>query len=269
MSASGAVPISDGKLALSALLILINVGLSSLLRLGLGRPLLMAATRMVVQLLLVGSVLEWLFRRNDPLLLLLIALAMALIAGQAAVSGTRGRFPGIHGAGFLSVMGATSVVTGVALAGIIQPTPLLAPQYTIPLLGMVLGNTLNGVSLALDRLMGGMLSSREQLETLLCLGATRWEACREVVVDAIRVGMIPTINSMTVMGVVSLPGMMTGQILEGAAPAAAVRYQIVIMFVIGAGTALAVCSVVLTSYGRLTTADHQLRLDRIRWRDSR
>jgi len=84
-----------------------------------------------------------------------------------------------------------------------------------------------------------------------------------VVRDAIRVAMIPTINSMMVMGLVSLPGMMTGQILQGAAPAAAVRYQIVILFMIASATALGVFGVVGLAYRRLTSADHQLRLDRL------
>jgi putative ABC transport system permease protein len=106
-------------------------------------------------------------------------------------------------------------------------------------------------------------SERDWVETALALGATRWEACQEVVRDAIRVAMIPTINSMMVMGLVSLPGMMTGQILEGAAPAAAVRYQIVILFMVASATALGVFGVVGLAYRRLTSSDHQLRLDRL------
>lgn len=263
MSAPGALPISDGRLALSALLILVNVLLSGLLRLGLGRSLLLAAMRMVVQLLLVGTVLEWLFRQHDPLRILLLGLVMASIAGVSAVQRTRARFAGIYANSLLSVLASSALVTGLAVGGIIRPQPWFAPQYLIPLLGMVLGNTLNGLSLGLDRFMEGLRSGRDQVETDLALGATRWEACRAVVRDAIRVAMIPTINSMMVMGLVSLPGMMTGQILQGAAPAAAVRYQIVILFMIASATALGVFAVVGLAYGRLTSADHQLRLDRL------
>jgi putative ABC transport system permease protein len=263
-AAGGALPISNGHLALSALLIVVNVVLSWLLRLELGRPLLLAATRMVVQLLLIGAVLDWLFRQEDPLAIALLALAMAGIAGAAAVNRTRQRFAGIYANSLLSVLASSALVTGVALTGIIRPEPWYAARYVIPLLGMVLGNTLNGISLSLDRLMEGFRSGREEVETRLCLGASRWEACREVVREAVRIGMIPTINSMMVMGLVSLPGMMTGQILQGAAPAAAVRYQIVILFMIAAGTALGVVGVVLLGYLRLTSREHQLRLDRLR-----
>ncbi|QNI79801.1 putative ABC transporter/ membrane component [Synechococcus sp. RS9909] len=109
---------------------------------------------------------------------------------------------------------------------------------------MVLGNTLNAISLGLDTLMERMLSQRAILECALSLGASRWEACRAQVREAIRVAMIPTINSMMVMGLVSLPGMMTGQILEGAMPSAAVRHQIVILFMIASATALGVTAIV-------------------------
>jgi putative ABC transport system permease protein len=263
MSAPGALPISDGRLALSALLILVNVVLSALLGLGLGRSLLVASGRMVVQLLLVGSVLEWLFRQDNPLTILLLGLVMASIAGVSAVQRTRGRFAGIYANSLLSVLASSALVTGLAVGGIIRPQPWFAPQYVIPLLGMVLGNTLNGISLGLDRLMEGLTSRREQVEARLCLGASRWEACLDVVREAIRVGMIPTINSMMVMGLVSLPGMMTGQILQGATPAGAVRYQIVILFMIAAATALGVVGVVLLGYLRLTSREHQLSLDRL------
>lgn len=262
-SDAGALAISDGRLALSTLLILVNVGLSLALRLGLARSLLVASGRMVVQLLLVGSVLEWLFRQDNAPLIVLLGAAMAMIAGISAVQRTRRRFVGIYLNSLLSVLAASALVTGLAVAGLIQPQPWYSPQYLIPLLGMVLGNTLNGISLGLDRFMEALGSGRDQVETALALGATRWEACQEVVRDAIRVAMIPTINSMMVMGLVSLPGMMTGQILQGAAPAAAVRYQIVILFMVASATALGVFGVVALAYGRLTSPEHQLRLDRL------
>jgi putative ABC transport system permease protein len=261
---SGALAISNGRLALAALLLLVNVSLSLALQLGLERSLLLAAVRMTVQLLLVGSVLEWLFRQQQPLPILLLALGMAAIAGHAAVQRTRHRFSGIHLNSLLAVLVSSTLVSGVAIGAIIRPEPWYRPQYLIPLLGMVLGNTLNGLSLGLDRLMEGLITERAQVEARLALGADRWEACREVVREAIRVAMIPTINSMMVMGLVSLPGMMTGQILEGADPSAAVRYQIVIVFMIAAATALGVFAVVLLAFLRLTSADHQLRLERLR-----
>ena len=131
---------------------------------------------------------------------------------------TRRRFAGIYWNSLLSTLGAAFVVTGAALAGIINVHPWFAPQYAIPMLGMVLGNLLTGVSLALDRFMQGVARESGVIEGDLALGATRWEAARPLIGEAPRTGMIPTINAMMVMGVVSLPGMMTGQMLAGAAP---------------------------------------------------
>ncbi|MFQ4140150.1 ABC transporter permease [Nodosilinea sp. PGN35] len=255
------IAIGTGQLALAALLILVNVALSVALRLGLARSLLIASLRMVVQLLLIGFVLEWLFTQDNPLVIVGISLVMAAIAGMASVNRTQRRFAGIYWNSLLSVLVASALVTGFAMVSIIGVRPWYDPQYLIPLLGMVLGNTLNGISLGLDRFMEDLVAQRDQVETLLALGASRWEAAHKTVRDAIRVGMIPTINSMMVMGVVSLPGMMTGQILAGADPIDAVRYQIVIIFMIAAAAALGIFGVVLLAYRRLLSPDHQLRLD--------
>jgi len=251
------------QVALAAGLILVNVVLSWALRLGLGRSLLVASVRMSAQLLLIGLVLGWVFSLNEPLPILGIALIMATLASVAAVNRTKRRFAGIYWDAFVSVVGAAFLVTGLAVVGILRVEPWHEAQYAIPLLGMVLGNVLNGISLALDRFTEGIASRRAQVEALLALGATRWEAAHDLVRDALRVGMIPTINSMLVMGVVSLPGMMTGQILAGAAPADAVRYQIVIMFMIAAATALGGAGVTLLAFRRLFDARHRLRVDRL------
>src|SRR5699024_5738542 len=108
---------------------------------------------------------------------------------------------------------------------------------------------------------------RGRIEGDLALGATRWEAAHALINDSVRTGMIPTINSMMVMGIVSLPGMMTGQLLAGAAPTSAIRYQIVIMFMIAAATALATLGVVLLAFRVLFSARHQLRGDRLHTAD--
>jgi putative ABC transport system permease protein len=128
---------------------------------------------------------------------------------------------------------------------------------------MVLGNTLTGISLGLDRFMESLVNQRQKIETLLALGATRWEATHEEVKAAIKTGMIPMINSMMVMGIVSLPGMMTGQILAGANPLDAVRYQIIIIFAIASATALGTLGVVLLAWQALLNSSHQLCLDRL------
>jgi putative ABC transport system permease protein len=249
------------QIGLASTLILVNLAISTWLRLGLTKNLFIASVRMVAQLLLVGFILEYIFALNAPLPVVGIGLVMASFAGIAAVRRTRRRFPGVYWNSLLSVLAASFVVTGAALAGIIDVHPWFRAQYAIPLLGMVLGNILNGISLALDRFMDGVAREGGQIEGLLALGATRWEAAHPLVNDSLRIGMIPTINSMMVMGIVSLPGMMTGQLLAGVSPTAAVRYQVVIMFMIAAATALGTLGVILLAFRVLFNAQHQLCSD--------
>ncbi|TAM12981.1 MAG: iron export ABC transporter permease subunit FetB [Nevskiaceae bacterium] len=258
-----ALAISNWQLGFAALLILVNLLLSAWLRLGLTRSLLVASLRMVVQLLLIGFILEAIFALNHPLPVVGIGLVMVTLAGISAVNRTQRRFPGIYVDSVLCVFGASFVVTGAALLGIINVDPWYRAQYAIPLLGMVLGNILNGVSLALNRFTEGAARERKLIESSLALGATRWEAAHPLITASLHTGMIPTINSMMVMGIVSLPGMMTGQLLAGAAPESAVRYQIVIMFMIAAATALGAFGVVMFAFRVLFTREHQLRADRL------
>jgi putative ABC transport system permease protein len=253
------VELSYVQVGLATLLILINGALSVLLQLGLGRRLLLAAVCTVVQLLLIGFVLEWVFRIERWYVVLLAMLAMTFAAGMAATQRTHVRYPGIWIRSLVSVWASSWLIAALALTLIVRVRPWYAPQYAIPLLGMILGNTLNGVSLGLDRLGGELSGRRHQVEALLALGATRWEAARPLIQQAVRTGLIPTINAMMVVGIVSLPGMMTGQILAGASPVEAVKYQIVIMFLLASATALGTVSVVLLSYRRLFTEDHQFR----------
>jgi putative ABC transport system permease protein len=245
------------QVGLAALLILINGAISVTLGLGLGRRLLVAAACTVGQLLLIGLILEWVFRLDRWYVVLALMLAMTLIAGVAAVHRVHYRYPGIRLASIASVGSSSWAMAALALFVLVRVRPWYTPQYAVPLLGMILGNTLNGISLGLDRLGGELVATRAQVEAVLALGGTRWEAARRPIQQAVRTGLIPIINSMTVVGVVSLPGMMTGQLLAGVSPLQAVKYQIVIMFLIASGTALGAVSVVLLSYRRLFNEHHQ------------
>ena len=128
---------------------------------------------------------------------------------------------------------------------------------------MVLGNTLNGISLGLERFLDSLSVRRKEVEMLLSLGATSWEAANELIRDALRTSMIPTLNSMLVMGVVSLPGMMTGQILAGISPGEAVRYQIIVVFILAAAAALGSILIVILTFRALFNSRHQLLLKRL------
>jgi putative ABC transport system permease protein len=251
------IELSYFQVALAALLILINGAISVLLKLELERRLLVAAVCTIVQLLLIGLVLEWVFQVDRWYVVLAMMTIMTVIAGVAGIQRTKVRYPGIRARSIAATWASSWFVTALALGAIVQVRPWYTPQYAIPLLGMILGNTLNGVSLGLDRLGGELSGKRDQVEALLALGATRWEAASGPIRQAVKTGLIPTINAMMVVGIVSLPGMMTGQLLAGTSPVEAVKYQVVIMFLIASGTALGTVSVVLLSYRRLFNEDHQ------------
>ncbi len=250
-------------LAAAALLLLAGT-VSLVLRLGLEKRLAVAALRTVVQLLAVGYVLRFVFTGEKALVVAAMAAIMVTAAGHAAVQRSSRSFAGVHGVAFLALVlsgGATIwLVTGVVLGA----EPWWTPRLMIPLLGMILGNSLTGISLTLDTLLERLDERRAAVEADLACGATRREAAREPLREAVRKGMIPIINSMTVAGLVSLPGMMTGQILAGAEPMQAVRYQIVVMFMISASTAMGGILVAVMVYRRLFNERHQLRRGVIR-----
>jgi putative ABC transport system permease protein len=253
-------------LAAASTLVLIDAGLSIIFRLRLHRSLLIAAIRMAVQLTLVGLVLATLFSVVSPLWTGLAALGMVLFAGHEAAQRQERPLAGwwSYAMGTGSMMMASSLVTVFALLTAVRPNPWYDPRYAIPLLGMILGNCMTGVALGLDTLTTSLVSRRAGVEAQLMLGATRQEALGPVTREALRSALMPTINSMSATGVVSLPGMMTGQILGGVPPAEAVKYQILVMFLIAGGTGLGAVTAVLGGVYRLTDARHRLRLDRLR-----
>lgn len=263
MTDARALPLGPVELSLAAALVLVAGAVSLALRLGLERRLGIAAVRTVAQLLLVGYVLEWVFRIERAWVLAIVLLVMTGAAGRAAIGRSSRTFAGAALGSFVTLvvtgLATTFVVTGV----IVGVRPFWRAQYAIPLLGMVLGNSLTGISLALDALLTDLDEHRDRVEMELAHGATRWEAARAPLADAARRGMIPMLNAMTVVGIVSLPGMMTGQILEGASPLEAVKYQIVVMFMLAASTALGVTGVTLLVLWRTFDDRHQLRVERI------
>ena len=259
------IELSYWDIALAACLLIFNAGLSFAFQLGLGKRLLIAGLRMAIQLTLVGLVLKALFALVSPLLTGLAVLVMVLFAGREAIARQDRTFEGFwsYGIGTGSMMAAGLIVTVFGLTTQIAADPWYDPRYALP----ILGNTMNGVSLGLDRLMSGATQQRAAIEAQLMLGADIKQAMRGVVGDAIRAGMIPIINSMSAAGLVSLPGMMTGQILAGVAPVEAVKYQILIIFLIAGGTGLGTFVAVIAASRRLTDERQRLRLDRLAFKN--
>jgi putative ABC transport system permease protein len=260
------IQLGPWQLGTAAALVVILSALTWYMRLALSGRILIAAVRTVVQLLLLGLVLEYLFATSHPALIGVVALIMLLVAGREVMARQQRPFQGWWGYG----LGATSMFVSsftimlFALNFIISPTPWYQPQYSIPLLGMMLGNTMSGVALTLDHLTQNAWRSRAVIEARLMLGEDWRSAMSELIRDSVRTGLIPIINAMAAAGIISIPGMMTGQVLAGNSPMTAASYQMLIMFMITAGTGFAAVLASWLGARGLFDERQRLRLERLR-----
>jgi putative ABC transport system permease protein len=258
--------LSPQDLAISASLIVLDGAISVALRLGLHRQIGVAAVRMVIQLVAIGYVLRLIFALNNPAATMMIVLVMVLVAGREVAARPERRFKGYatYAIGAGSVALATVLTAILALTTAIRPQPWYDPHYAVPLAGIILGNVLNAASIALDSVLGGVSRERAAVEARLALGHTYWAAMAPFIRTAIRRGLLPIINQMSAAGIVTLPGIMTGQILAGLDPLEAVKYQILLMFLLSGGSGLAAVAVAYLSVAHLTDDRDRLRLDRLR-----
>jgi putative ABC transport system permease protein len=254
--------ISWQQLMAAAALILVAFALSQWQRLGLGRNLVVGAIRATVQLVAVGYVLVWLFEADRWYLVLAVLAVMVVVAAFTAArrqsKSARERHAMLPIAGLAILAGAALTLLYVTTV-IVHVTPWYNPRYLIPLFGMIVANSMNAAALALERLKSEMEARRAEVEAYLALGATPGQACAEAARRATVAAMIPAVNALAVVGVVSLPGMMTGQILAGADPALAVRYQLVVMFMLTTATAITAAITVQAYRRTFFTSAAQLR----------
>lgn len=217
-------------------LMAIAISLSLWQRLGLAGNLAVATVRTLIQLTVVGYILAVVFAVRNLWLVLFVLLVMLTIAAIIARNRIDPKLPWL----LPLVWGAILVSTAVTMLYtnwlIVQPQPWYEPQYVIPLTGIVLGNAMTAAAIAGERLVSTLRSSRLEIETHLSLGAMPSQAVAQYRKEAIRAGLIPTINSMMAVGIVKLPGIITGQILSGIDPLEAAAYQILIMFMLAFAT---------------------------------
>lgn len=248
------------NLAMAVPLVMVAMALSWWQKLGLGKSLLIGALRATVQLLLIGQVLVWLFTSDRWYLVLGVLLVMVLAATFAATGrldhgGSRSSLRWICGGAILLGSALTMAYVDVMVVDI---SPWYDPRYLIPIFGMIVGNAMNGAALAAERVHSEFLARRAEIEAGLALGASPAQASVVVVRQAISAAMIPAVNALAVVGIVSLPGMMTGQILAGADPTQAVNYQLVVMFMLTAATAITAVLTTLWYRNRFFTRAEQL-----------
>jgi putative ABC transport system permease protein len=249
------VSITLGEVAASLALVAVAVAVSFWRRAELERDIGIAIVRSFLQLTAVGYVIQAIFNTDS------IWLVVALLAGMVAFGAwtARGRAKGVPAASGPILLGlavAAAVTLGLVLAlGVFKAEP----RYLVPVGGMVIGNSMTAVAVALNRLADEMREGGRQIEAMLALGATSFQAARASVARSLRSGMIPLVDSTKTTGVVFFPGTMVGMLVAGAAPVDAVRLQIVLLWVLLGAVALASLIAVTLGYRGFFTDAHQLR----------
>lgn len=243
-------------LTFTLLFVVLAMGISMWQKLGLEKDMVIATVRATVQLLIIGYILKAVFSLNNVIFTVLMLTLMIVVAAQNA--SRRGK--GLKGTFW-------RLFAGIAITEIVTQAILLSfhvipskPSYVIPISGMIIGNSMVASGLFLNRLKAETQSQRQQILVLLSLGASPKQASRAVLKRAIKSSMIPTIDSTKTMGLVQLPGMMTGQIIAGANPVQAVRYQLLIVFAIIASAAITSMVVGFLTYPLLFNKRWQLVL---------
>jgi putative ABC transport system permease protein len=222
----------------------------------LEKDLLVGTVRAFIQLTAVGYVLKFIFELAGWQYVTPMLAVMVLVAGQNAARRGEG-LPGAFRLATLAIAVAEAITLGMLVGlGIIPFTP----QYVIPISGMVIGNAMVASGLTLNRLRAEVAAQRLGILAALALGGTSRQAAEPALKAAVKAGMIPTVDSMKTVGLVQLPGMMTGQIIAGASPVEAVKYQILVQFMLSASVGITSMLVALLGYRLFFTSTHQLRL---------
>lgn len=256
---NGALDISYFGLALSLVFIAL-AGIASLMfQLRLGKELFWGTVRTISQLFLMGIVLRYIFAFDQWYLVVAVFALMIFFASHIAKGRVKPATTPIFLPVFLSMLLSYMLVTFFVVAVIVKVRPWYTATYFIPIGGMIIGNSISAVALSLERLFGELNKRRDEILLYFCLGATYQQASADMFRSAIRAGMIPSITSMMGVGIVWLPGMMTGQILAGADPLIAVKYQIMVMLMLVGSTATASVLVIWWVRKRCFTQDHRLR----------
>lgn len=235
------------SLSLTLIFVLIPLLLSKTLKLGLEKDTLIATIRSIIQLLAVGYILKFVFDAQSYIYIFLMVALMIIVATLNARKKGKG-IKGITWKIALTLIVVELVTQGVLLGFNIVPA---TAQYIIPISGMMIGNSMILSVLFLNRFTSEISSHQNEIELILSLGGTPKQAIRRQLMDAIKASMIPTIESQKTIGLVQLPGMMSGQIIGGADPIQAVQFQLLIIFALLTAATLSSIMIGFLSYPAL------------------
>ncbi|MCY7390756.1 MAG: iron export ABC transporter permease subunit FetB [Leptolyngbyaceae cyanobacterium CAN_BIN12] len=248
------------QLALALGMMAIAIALSAWQKLGLEWNLALATGRSVLQLVVLGYVVAIAFEVNNPWFGLCVVAVMFIVTAIVTRNRISQKIPK------LVPIVAASLLIGAALTLVytsllvIQPRSWLDPRYLIPLTGIILGNAMNGAAIAGERLVNALNSNPLEIETHLSLGATTEQAIASYRRDAIRAGLLPTLNTATIIGLSTVPTFMAAQLLGGIPPSAATTYQLVVLFIIILSTLITILLVTWGIYRQHFTQADQLSL---------
>lgn len=244
------------RLGLTAVLLVIVILLSYLKRIGIGKEAALASARGFLQLMVLALVFSYIFESPDWMLLIwLLFTAMTIMAGYTSARRAK-EIPRAWEITTPSIVTGTAITLCIMVITGIMP---LGPQFIIPLSGMAFGNTMNICSLSLNRIIGELKNNRDKIEAALALGATSDQAIDPYVRVSIRAAMIPSIDSLKVLGIIFIPGAMAGLLMSGTPPLVAAEYQIVVYFMIFSAGIITAMMVSALAKKRLFTEAHQLR----------
>jgi len=226
------------QFSLAYLLLIIVLAIMRRCQIKQTKLLFVASLRMTVQLVLAGLILTYIFENPHPLFTVAYLVAMTGFAIYTVLSRNRG-----INRRFKVIVACSLAATGLSIVAFfilaVVGVSLFNPQYTIPISGMIIGNAMTGVGLGLRAFDENLSAHRGRIAALLSLGVRPQKALTPLVNRALETALMPTLHAMIGMGIVSLPGMMTGQILSGTAPMTSIMYQIAIIIAITAVTSLA------------------------------
>lgn len=240
-------------------LIAIAVGITYFNGFGIEKDIAYGMFRTLLQLGILGYVLVYVFRIEQVWIVIIILIVMSLIAAYTAKGRIKKQYPGAIPVLWISIAaGSFFALFYITLITLSDPKAI-TPRYLIPLGGMAVGNVLNGVTLAMERFRSELEGNRDRVEVLLAMGASSREAAGDCAKNAFVAAMIPMLNAMMVIGLIQIPGIMAGQVLTGADPLIAARYQILVMCMLVGGKVMALAIFLNLAVKKYFTSDHQLR----------
>ncbi|KAI0950884.1 hypothetical protein AcW1_008072 [Taiwanofungus camphoratus] len=257
-------PLTWGNVGLAFSFILFDAVVSFVAGLGVGSSLVTAAVRCVLQLSVVALVLQKVFETNNPFAVAGIAFLLNLMGTmETVINKSKRRYNHMFPSVMLGMLGSTIPVSIIGTRFAMAVEPFWQPDQYIPVVGMLCGSTISAIVVSVTYVLRELQDNKDKVEMYLAFGASRFEACKPIAKEALRLALTPNINQMSVLGIIAIPGMMTGAILGGSSVEQAARLQMVIMFMISSSAALSSIVTTVLALAVVVDGDHRVRSDRI------